>query len=163
MIRYFLEADAAYLAGMGVDVDKLPGEAEWFGLLKEDYARPMEQRAFYYLSWQVDGVSIGHCNINKIEFGRSAFMHLHIWTAEHRRRGCAANLLPLSIRHFLERFELQQLFCEPYSMNPAPNRALPKAGFELVKTYETTPGWIAFHQPVNRWVIDRGTAQILTE
>jgi RimJ/RimL family protein N-acetyltransferase len=158
MIDYFLNADADFLIGMGADKEKMPSATEWFDLLAEDFARPIEHKQFYYLVWQANGISIGHCNINKIKFGRSAFMHLHIWESENRKSGCASNLLSPSIRHFFERFELQELFCEPFSDNPAPNNALPKAGFRFLKTYETTPGWINFHQPVNRWVIDREKA-----
>lgn len=29
---------------------------------------------------------------------------------------------------------------ELYALNAAPNKILPKTGFQLVKTYETTPG-----------------------
>jgi len=55
-------------------------------------------------------------------------------------------------------FELRELFCEPYALNPAPNEAQPRVGFHLVKSYETTPGWINFRQPVNLWVLNRETA-----
>ena len=158
MIRYFLDADADFLDGMGVDPEKLPSASTWFELLAEDFARPIAQRQFYYLVWQAHGVPVGHCNINKIEFGQCAYMHLHIWREEHRRSGCATELLKPSIIQFFVRFELNELFCEPYALNPAPNKALPIAGFRLERTYETTPGWIAFHQPVNRWVLDRETA-----
>lgn len=158
MVRYFLDADLDYLRGMGVDPAKMPSEDNWLALLEEDYSRPLEERQFYYVAWEADGVPVGHCNINKIVFGHSAYLHLHIWDAGHRRSGCATTLLTPSIQHFFERFELDQLFCEPYAENPAPNKALPKAGFTLVKSYETTPGWITFHQPVNLWVLDRETA-----
>ena len=39
-----------------------------------------------------------------------------------------------------------------------PNKTLPKVDFRLVKTHETTPGWISRQQPVNRWVLDREIA-----
>jgi RimJ/RimL family protein N-acetyltransferase len=158
LIRYFINADLDSLHGMGVDPAKLPSEEDWFELLREDFARPLQQRHFYYVVWEIDGVPVGHCNINKIQFGEAAYMHLHIWTAEYRRVGCATRLLKPSIVHFFKCFQLRQLFCEPYALNLAPNKALPKTGFELVKTYETTPGWITFYQPVNLWVLDRETA-----
>ena len=158
MIDYFLRADADFLVGMGVDKGKLPTETEWFNLLTEGFARPFDQQQFYYLIWQANGIPIGHCNINKIIFGGSAFMHLHIWQAERRHCGCATNLLNPSIKQFFVRFEVAELYCEPFAQNPAPNNALPKAGFEFVATYETTPGWITFYQTVNQWVIDRERA-----
>lgn len=155
MIRYFLDGDLKFLNGMGVDPKKLPSESAWFELLQDDFARPVQERQFYYLVWEVDGVPIGHCNINKIVYGEEAYMHLHIWKEEHRHRGCATHLLRPSIARFVETFALRKLLCEPYALNPAPNQTLPKFGFHLVKTYETTPGWITFHQPVNRWELDR--------
>ena len=158
MVRYFLTADPEFLAGMGVDPTKLPRASDWLALLEADYARPLEARQFYYLTWEVDGVPCGHCNINKIHFGATAYMHLHIWTARERRRGIAAELLPPSIARFFEKFQLAELFCEPYANNPAPNRTLPKVGFRLIRSYQTTPGWICFHQPVNLWGIDRANA-----
>ncbi len=158
MIRYFLEADPSFLNGMGADPRKLLSESAWFELLKEDFARPIQHRQFYYVVWVVDGVPVGHCNLNKIVFGQTAYMHLHIWNADNRRCGHATQLLKPSIVQFFERFQLRKLFCEPYALNPEPNKTLPKFGFQLVKHYDTTPGWIAFHQPVNLWALDRETA-----
>lgn len=155
MIRYFRNADLTYLNGMGVDPTKMPSESAWFELLQEDFERPIQQRQFFYLVWEADGVPIGHTNINKIVFGEEAYMHLHIWNEKHRRCGCASQLLKTSITRYFEIFQLRKLFCEPYALNPAPNRTLPKLGFQFVETYETTPGWIAFPQPVNRWVLER--------
>ena len=157
-IRYFREADTGFLRGMGVDREKLPSEEEWFQLLEEDFARPLEQRQFYYLIWEADEIPIGHCNVNKIVYGQQAHMHLHIWRPDHRGKGGATQLLKPSITHFFHRFQLNQLFCEPYALNPGPNKTLPKLGFQLIKSYETTPGWITFHQPVNLWELDRQTA-----
>lgn len=158
VVDYFLNADQAYLDGMGVDPDRLPTASEWLELLQIDFARPLKEKKFFYLVWEVHGRPIGHCNINKIQFGHQAFMHLHIWETNARKSGVATKLLRPSALRFFERFELKKLFCEPYAKNPAPNAALPKAGFRFLKTYETIPGWIAFHQPVNRWVLDRETA-----
>jgi hypothetical protein len=43
------------------------------------------------------------------------------------------------------------LYCEPYALNPAPNKTLEKLGFKFLKTYTTIPGWINFEQEVNLW------------
>jgi len=58
---------------------------------------------------------------------------------------------------YFRNFKLQELICEPYSLNPAANKTLVKLGFEFIKEYETTPGWINLHQKVRRYVmtIDR--------
>ncbi len=158
MIRYFLDAEVRFLNGMGVDPMKLPTESAWSDLLHEDYARPIQQRQFFYLTWMLDSAPIGHCNINKIAFGESAYMHLHIWDAGNRRSGSATQLLKPSIVLFFQHFQLSELFCEPYALNPAPNKTLPKAGFQWVNTYDMASGWINFRQPVNQWKLNRDTA-----
>ena len=46
---------------------------------------------------------------------------------------------------------LKILYCEPYSLNPAPNHTLKKIGFEFVKENITIPGFLNFEQKVNLW------------
>jgi len=82
-------------------------------------------------------------------------MHLHIWRKDKRKNGFGLDFLRLTIPYFFKNFKLEKLICEPYSENIAPNRALKKLGFELVRTYETTPGWISFRQTVNRYELKK--------
>lgn len=151
MTDYFLSLGESTLRGMGVEPSRLPEANAWHQLLVEDLAKSLDQRQFWYVIWALGGVPIGHSNINKIEYGDKAFLHLHIWDANHRRSGYGTEFLCQSIRHYFDYFRLQKLYCEPLAANDAPNRILPKSGFQLVQTYETTPGWINFQQTVNRW------------
>ncbi len=155
MINYFLRADDDFLAGMGVDPSRLPRADTWKSLLKQDLNRSIQNRQFYYVIWELDHQSMGHSNLNKIIFGQEAYMHLHIWAPKNRQSGLGGYFLTQSIARYFTFFNLQNLFCEPYAMNPGPNKTLAKVGFELVKTYRTTPGWINFEQTVNRWVLSR--------
>ncbi len=155
IVGYFHNADAPFLKGMGVDPAKLPGFDAWCDLIRQDMGKPVADKSFFYLIWEIDGVPVGHSNINKIVYGEEAYMHLHLWKPLSRRSGHGQWLVSASIPRYFETFLLERIYCEPYALNPAPNRILEKAGFELVKTYETTPGWINFHQPVNRWVLHR--------
>ncbi|MEM7345033.1 MAG: GNAT family protein, partial [Chloroflexota bacterium] len=122
-----------------------------------DFEQPLAQKKFYYVLWELDQAPIGHSNINKIVYGQEAYMHLHLWHSQKRKGGHGTFFIQESINRYFELFHLQNLFCEPYALNPAPNKTLAKAGFELLKTYETTPGWINFNQPVNRWVLTKET------
>jgi len=155
VINYFLQADHAFLKGMGADPEKLPAPDAWRRLLLEDLARPLSKRHFYYLVWELEGSPIGHSNINKIVFGDNATMHLHLWEPGKRNSGNGTYFIAECISRYFEAFGLQNLFCEPYAMNLAPNKVLLKIGFEFVKQYDTTPGWISFHQTVNKWVLSR--------
>ncbi|MCG8632549.1 MAG: GNAT family N-acetyltransferase [Desulfobacterales bacterium] len=155
VIDYFLNADRQFLHGMGVDPAKLPGREEWHALISGDLDKPLMQRQFYYLFWEKEGIPVGHSNINKIRFGREAFMHLHVWDGSLRQKGLGHTLVRQCITQYFTKFQLKRLLCEPRAENPGPNRTLEKLGFTLEKTYDTTPGWINYYQTVNRWVLER--------
>lgn len=148
---YFLNASEDFLHAMGADKAKLPGKEEWLQLLIDDYRQPNEQKKFFYVLWLADEAPVGHSNINKIIFGEEAFMHLHLWGQGQRQKGMGVEFIKMSIPFYFEQFKLKNLYCEPYTLNPAPNKVLEKIGFDFIQQYETTPGWINFHQPVNRW------------
>jgi len=154
---YWLLSSKEHMVAMGVDLAKLPGREGLTQMLTTQIGLPIEERQSFALIWEVDGEAIGHNNVNGISFGESATMHLHIWQPEWRRRGLGAQLLRKSIPQFFENLQLKALICEPYAKNPAPNRTLEKLGFELEKTYVTTPGSLNFEQEVNRWKLDKDT------
>ena len=155
VINYFLQADDAFLKGMGVVKSKMPTAVEWRRMVVEDLEWELQERHYYYLLWELDGIPVGHSIINEIIYRQEAKMHLHLWQSQNRRRGNGTFFVRESISAYFEKFQLQKLFCEPYALNLAPNRTLAKVGFELLQSYETTPGWIAFEQPVNRWLMTR--------
>ena len=151
IVDYFVLADIDFLAGMGADKSKLPEREEWIKLLESEYQKPFNSKEFYYIIWSLDNQAIGHSNINNIEFGKSATMHLHLWNIEKRENGLGLYFLKQTLPYYFKNFNLERLICEPNSKNIAPNKVLVKIGFELVRTYATTPGWINLHQIVNRY------------
>ncbi len=151
IVDYFLKSDHDFLSGMGVDVSKLPSKDFWMNRLRLNSQLSNERKEFYYISWLSGDRLIGHSNINKIVPGQDAYMHLHIWDAGTRQKGMGLNLLKMTLPFYFNIFELKELYCEPYANNPAPNRTLEKLGFDFIKSYETTPGWINLYQTVNRW------------
>ena len=82
-------------------------------------------------------------------------MHLHLWENSTRKKGLGLDFLKMTVPYYFKNLELQKLICEPYSKNIAPNKVLKKLGFELVRTYETTPGQINFLQTVNRYELKK--------
>jgi RimJ/RimL family protein N-acetyltransferase len=148
---YWLAAKTVYLQGMGVDVEKMPTQEQWFNILSEPLRQEYKKKKSYCTIWEMDGNPIGHCNINKIIFGQEAFMHLHLWYPDKRTKGAGVQLIKKSLPYFFNNLQLKTLYCEPYALNPAPNKALAKAGFEFVKEYITTPGYLNFEQRVCLW------------
>ena len=150
---YWLNASTEYLHSMGADKAKLPAREQWEQMLTQQMQSPYPEKKAYCIIWEVDGKAIGHCNVNNIIFGEEAYMHLHIWKPEARKMGYGRELVKQTLPYFFKNLQLQNLFCEPYALNPAPNKTLEKLGFELVKEYITTPGYINFEQPVKRWLM----------
>lgn len=151
IIRYWLDADPEFLKGMGVDTCKMPLRDEWEKMLSDQIAQHYFEKKSYCTIWQLDNQPIGHCNINKIKFGEEAYMHLHMWNADGRKKGMGTELVKMSLPYFFEKMELNKIYCEPYVMNLAPNKTLKKAGFTFLKEYRTIPGFLNFEQAVNLW------------
>ena len=78
-------------------------------------------------------------------------MHLHLWNSKFRLKGVGTKMVNNSLPYFFNILKLKKIYSEPYALNPAPNKALEKIGFNFVKTYTTTPGSLNFEQTVNRW------------
>lgn len=152
---YWFNASPEQLNAMGADIDKLPPRKMFEARLKMQSALPYPEKEAYVLIWEVDGNPIGHSNLNPVKFGGNGYMHLHMWDSTIRQKGIGTELVRMSIPYFFKNMQLQKLYCEPYALNPAPQRVLEKTGFKFVKEYVTTPGSITFEQPVKLWQMDR--------
>ncbi|MDO8366382.1 MAG: GNAT family protein [Saprospiraceae bacterium] len=155
IIEYWFGAEPEFLEGMGVDLNKMPGKLEWEQMLQEQLSLPIPDKKSYCIIWELDDQPAGHSNINKIQFGIEAYMHLHLWRSDIRQKGMGATLVKMSLPYFFKNYELKNLYSEPYSLNPAPNKTLERVGFQWVKQHVTTPGWLNFEQPVNLWEMSR--------
>jgi RimJ/RimL family protein N-acetyltransferase len=151
LTNYWMNASHDFLVGMGVDVSKMPSRQEFENMLTEQISQPLEQKKSYCIIWLANGEPVGHSNINKIIFGQEAYMHLHLWNTVSRQHGMGTNFVKMTLPFYFNNFKLKKLYCEPYSLNPAPNKTLPKAGFDFVKDYVCIPGWLNFEQKVNLW------------
>lgn len=151
IVDYWLNSDPDFLIGMGVALDKMPTEKEWTAMLMTQLDTPLLLKKSFALIWLIDSIPSGHCNINKIVPGKEAYMHLHLWHGQNRVKGMGSELVKLSLPHFFESYQLKKIYSEPYALNPAPNKALTRVGFRLVKEFITTPGILNFEQRVNLW------------
>jgi RimJ/RimL family protein N-acetyltransferase len=154
-INYFHRSSDEYLRKLGVDRASLPTPAQWLVDYQEDYARPLRERITYSLLWELDARAVGFSSADRIQFGKEAFMHLHILDPDLRQKGLGTEFVKASARHYFAVLELRRLFCEPNALNTAPNRTLQKAGFRYVFTHHGTPSPINFPQMTTRWVLSR--------
>jgi len=153
--KYWLNNDAEYLRGLGVDVLKLPTSQNFTAMLLSQINLPYPQKKGYALIWEANGKAVGHSNLNPVVYGEEASMHLHIWSEGNRKKGYGLELIKMSLPFYFDNMQLKRIVCEPYALNNAPNRVLERAGFAFVKEYVTTPGSITFEQPVKQWVLEK--------
>lgn len=155
VLDYWHNLTKDQLESMGADIKKLPSRQKMFEMLALDMALPFDRKSSYALIWLANRHGIGHSNVNKIIYGKEAYMHLHLWMSDMRLQGTGTELVKMSLPYFFENLKLETLFCEPYALNPAPNKVLEKVGFQFEKEYTTTPGYINFEQPVRRWKLTK--------
>jgi RimJ/RimL family protein N-acetyltransferase len=152
---YWLNSSDEHLIGMGVDLSKLPNRENLISMLNSQLNTPIEQKKSFALIWLLNGKAIGHCNVNQIEYNKQAFMHLHLWEQETSQKGLGIQIIKLTIPILFEALKLQHLFCEPYDLNPAPNKTLERIGFTFIKEHVCIPGYLNFEQPVKLWVYNK--------
>jgi len=148
---YWADSPSEFLVSMGVDLDKIPDREQLKSGLSEQLNQPYNEKKSYCIMWEVDGNAIGHSNVNKIIYGKEAYMHLHLWNNKYRKQGYGSTFVKKTLPYFFKNLKLETLFCEPYSLNPAPNKTLERLGFKFVREYVTVPNWINFEQQVNLW------------
>ncbi len=154
-IDYFLDASDEYLLTLGVDRNALPSRADWISFYEEDYRRPIRERANHSLVWELDDAIVGFSTTDRIEFGKDAYMHLHIVDPSLRRIGLGVKFVTMSVHQYFEVLELQRLYREPSAFNIAPNRTLQRAGFRYLFTHEAQPTPINYPQITTVWVFER--------
>jgi RimJ/RimL family protein N-acetyltransferase len=153
-VDYFHDASDEYLRVLGVDRALLPTRQAWHAFYEEDYARPIRDRVNFSLVWQQDGEIVGFSSADRIDFGKEAFMHLHVVKAGLRKSGLGTQFVRLSARVYFDALQLQRLLCEPNAFNVAPNRTLQAAGFRYLFTHKAQPSTINFPQVTTRWALD---------
>jgi RimJ/RimL family protein N-acetyltransferase len=154
VIDYFHGSTPEHLETMGVDPTRLPTRRDWRAWYVAEYGKPQRERSTLLVIWELDGVAVGFSTADKIVYGEQAHMHLHVVDPRRRGSGIGAECLRETVELYFEALELKRLFCEPNAFNVAPNRTLQSVGFRYVKTHETVPGPLNYHQAVTRWVLE---------
>ena len=155
IVDYFHCSTPEHLESLGVDPTRLRPKEVWQGLFASQYSLPPSERTGVFVIWLGDDRPVGFSTCDKIVFGKQANMHLHVIEPTQRQRGIGTQCVRLSADIYFRALNIQQLFCEPNAFNIGPNRTLQRAGFKYVKTHMTVPGPLNFHQPVNRWLLER--------
>jgi RimJ/RimL family protein N-acetyltransferase len=148
---YWFKSNPQFLVNMGVDLSKMPSREQWEQMLNEQVSQSYNEKQSYCIIWLLNNEPVGHSNVSRIIFGKEAYMHLHIWKPDNRTKGLGLQFVKMTLPYFFKNMQLKNLCCEPYALNPAPNKTMEKLGFTFIKEYITVPGWINYEQPVKHW------------
>lgn len=153
VVDYFLSLSPEDDVRMGTDRKNLPKRDDWIQLLINDAKKDLHNRQFFYIGFFLNGKLIGHSNINKIQFGKEAYFHLHIWFPEYRKQRLGDFYVKEAIKYYFEHFKFKKIICEPNAINPAPQGTLLRCGFSFCRTYRTKPSMLSLEHDVNRYEI----------
>lgn len=151
ILDYWYTAKEEFLVLMGVEVGKMPSRPDFQAMLLTQLAAHYEHKKAYCIVWLYENKAIGHSNVNPLQYGVEANIHLHLWDGATRKKGLGTEFVKLTLPFYFQQLKLKKLICEPNALNPAPNLTLEKVGFDFVKEYTTVPGFINFEQAVKRW------------
>ena len=155
VIDYFHGSTPEHLEVLGVDPKRLPSRELWREFYAGEFEKAVHDRSALLIIWELDDVPVGFSTADKITYGEQAYMHLHVIDPQQRRSGIGSACVRETTDLYFKALSLQRLFCEPNAFNVAPNRTLQGVGFRYVKTHETVPGPLNYHQPVTRWVLEK--------
>lgn len=154
IVSYFTTLSPEDSNRMGINTSALPTPDQ----LRSSFLSQIDQPAATATSgiqiWDLNGKPVGMNTIKNMTIGDTGFMHLHMWAENLRGQGYGAQFFCMAALRFYEQFHLKQIFCEPKSSNPAPNRMLGKIGFPLVLTHVAQSSTISDICELNRYQIE---------
>ena len=109
LLDYWFTADEDFLLSMGVDVNLMPERDQFKQMLLNQIDSDYTNKKAYCLIWEYNGRPVGHCNVNPLEFGNEAYMHLHMWQRADRQKGLGNQFVKLSTPFFFDKLKLKKL------------------------------------------------------
>lgn len=155
LVNYWLNSDQEYLRNIGVDTNKIPSANGFQKKFLDEIMTPRADKKSMLLFWKKEDTPIGHCNLNEIEYGKTANLHLHIWNQADRKTGAGTYLLNESVALFFINLKLEKIYCEPIASNAAANKILEKLGFSFIQKIRKASSNVAEVHDLNQWVISK--------
>ena len=140
---------------MCVDKTQLPSSSDLNARLTKLLDTPLPDRASDPLIWEVDSKAVGLTNLNAIERGKQADIHLHLFDPHSRGKGLGRRLFMMSVQKYFQRHGLAKIVCQPASANPGPTGLMRALEIPVARTYLTKPSMICFEHEVNRYEINQ--------
>lgn len=134
MLDYWFRSPAGFIESLGVDMNKMPAEAEFFKTLTERIRANADKSPSQLNGLVITyaGRPIGQHSVNEIKPGESAIFHAHIFDPVLRGRGVGMTSYPLACQVFMNRFSLKRIWFKTPIQNTGSIRVKQKLGIREV-------------------------------
>jgi RimJ/RimL family protein N-acetyltransferase len=151
IIAYFQRLSAVELVEMGIDSTSLKLEDDWKKWFEQNLYQSLYKVAAYFLIWDIDDVMVGFTFVDRIVYGRDAYMHMYLIQPQLRKSGHGQKFMRQSTKALFNQFKFDELYCEPSAINTEAQRALQACGFKYVKTHNKPSPDFAYKVPLSQW------------
>jgi RimJ/RimL family protein N-acetyltransferase len=134
IVNYWFHSPPGFIEGMGVDLAKLPSEAEMLKSLIQkcqDNALLPDSKINAVVILK-DGEPVGFHTLFPIAEGDHGIFHAHIWNPEMRGQGIALNSYLLAAKVFMKRFNLNRILYKTPLQNVGSIRVKEKLGIRSI-------------------------------
>jgi len=134
VLDYWFRSPPGFIAAMGVDLSKLPQEAQMEKNLTERCRenKKLPSSKLHALAIVYEGEAVGVHTLHPIEEGDFGIFHAHIWKPELRRRGLCLHTYPRACRVFIQRFDLKRILFKTPIQNTGAIRVKEKLGIRYI-------------------------------
>lgn len=134
ILNYWFHSPAGFIESLGVDMTKLPSEADMEKSLKEKLQanKLLPESKLNALAILYNGEAIGFHTINPVTEGDFGIFHAHIWNPSMRRRGVGMHSYPKACQVFMQRFNLERILFRTPVQNLGAIRVKEKLGIHCV-------------------------------
>ena len=108
IVDYFYQCNSADLKRMGI-APLLPPPKKWVKNIQHQMALADTEKELYYLLWRLNEQLVGHSNLSHLVYGKTAKVHLHLWSSEKRQSGLGKLFTEQCLAHYFSRFTLPEI------------------------------------------------------
>lgn len=126
VLDYYYNPTPSTLASMGIKALNLPPLKQFTDWLIQCALNSDREKTAYIGVIKLQGKSIGHFVLGRLQFGKEAIFHIHLWNEQHRKSGVGKSIFPQIIQLAFTRFMLQRLIIDVPVSNIAAQKLIGK-------------------------------------
>lgn len=126
ILDYYYNPTPSTLESIGVKAFNLPPIQQFTDWLAQCANSNDKEKTAYICLIKSQGKNIGHVVLGRLQFGKEAIFHIHIWQEHHRKTGVGKLIFPQIMQIAFIRFALKQLIIDVPISNIAAQKLIEK-------------------------------------